>query len=325
MDYKTCNRCNNSFPATSEYFYVNDKNKKDGLYPYCKSCAIKKAKVRNIEFSEDIKDKSQIKRYKNRGIKPPFSYMGNKYYMFSEIYKCLPDKINTFVDVMCGSGMVGSNITANKIILNDIDKNMIECLREMYLVDNFVKRTKEIRITCLDEYKNGIIEFNKAKDIILFYVLVQYAYNQSPQYNKSGLFNAPYMNNKCYLNNYLLKRINDFSKMIKEKDIEFTNNDYKYFYDYHFKENDFVFIDPPYTGTCASYNFKWGDNDDKELCLFLDYLDGVGVKFMMINSGNNKIICEWGEKYNMMVVGKSKYKTTNKNGTDSFEIMIRNY
>jgi len=35
---KQCNRCNEWLPCTNEYFYKNDKNKTDGLYPYCIKC-----------------------------------------------------------------------------------------------------------------------------------------------------------------------------------------------------------------------------------------------------------------------------------------------
>lgn len=56
--YKLCNKCNKWFPCTEEYFYQNCKNKNDGLFPYCKKCAIKKTKI----WVKDPKNKESIKK-----------------------------------------------------------------------------------------------------------------------------------------------------------------------------------------------------------------------------------------------------------------------
>lgn len=51
IDYKICNKHHIHFPeedpwiqSTTEYFYHNDKNLTDYLYPYCKKCGIEEAK-----------------------------------------------------------------------------------------------------------------------------------------------------------------------------------------------------------------------------------------------------------------------------------------
>ena len=45
VDYKVCNRCEEWFPATTEYFYKNKSNEIDGLFPDCKECNINKSIV----------------------------------------------------------------------------------------------------------------------------------------------------------------------------------------------------------------------------------------------------------------------------------------
>ena len=40
---KQCSICKEYFPSTKEYFHENKKNKKDGLFPYCKRCSIEKS------------------------------------------------------------------------------------------------------------------------------------------------------------------------------------------------------------------------------------------------------------------------------------------
>jgi len=43
VDYKICSICVKWMPSTEEYYYKNSKNSIDGLYPYCKKCAVQKA------------------------------------------------------------------------------------------------------------------------------------------------------------------------------------------------------------------------------------------------------------------------------------------
>ena len=43
VDHKICNRCEEWFPATKDYFYKNKLNGVDGLFPYCKKCNIEKS------------------------------------------------------------------------------------------------------------------------------------------------------------------------------------------------------------------------------------------------------------------------------------------
>jgi len=63
VDHKICNKHHIHFPdedswflATEEYFYHNDKNKTDYLYPYCKKCGIISSGIRNKENPESRKD-----------------------------------------------------------------------------------------------------------------------------------------------------------------------------------------------------------------------------------------------------------------------------
>lgn len=105
VKYKKCSRniseeCLGWYPATLEYFYKNKSNKTDGLNPYCKKCAIKKQKYHNSKNSENIKIKLKNKKHSKRGIKPPFNYMGNKYYSFEEIQKYFP-KTLMFIMIEC--------------------------------------------------------------------------------------------------------------------------------------------------------------------------------------------------------------------------------
>lgn len=63
IDHKLCNKCNEYSPANSTYYYLNEKNAIDGLYPYCKICAIKAA---TIWENENIEKKRASQRKSNK-------------------------------------------------------------------------------------------------------------------------------------------------------------------------------------------------------------------------------------------------------------------
>lgn len=72
IDHKLCNKHHIYFPdegswipATTEYFYYNDKNSSDYLYPTCKKCSVVKAGKWNEEHP-DIKKVSVKKHYDSK-------------------------------------------------------------------------------------------------------------------------------------------------------------------------------------------------------------------------------------------------------------------
>ena len=71
-------------------------------------------------------------------IKNPISYPGNKNKLLKEIIPLFPKEINTFVDVFCGSGVVGVNSNANHINCNDISKHCLDVLKYFYF-NSFAK------------------------------------------------------------------------------------------------------------------------------------------------------------------------------------------
>jgi len=76
---KKCNRCNNKYPATKEFFY-SDKSKKDGLTTLCKTCKAN----REVIYSEndigkiiDSSDTCKVGIYKITNLKNNLIYIGS--------------------------------------------------------------------------------------------------------------------------------------------------------------------------------------------------------------------------------------------------------
>lgn len=64
----------------------------------------------------------------NEYVKSPLNYTGGKYKLLPQIIPLLPDNIDKFLDLFGGSGTISANVKADRIICNDINKQVIKIL-----------------------------------------------------------------------------------------------------------------------------------------------------------------------------------------------------
>ena len=88
-----------------------------------------------------------------------------------------------------------------------------------------------------------------------------------------------------------------FINRIKNIDIEFISKDFRAV---TIPNNSFVYIDPPYLATTASYNENGGWNEELELELlnYLDELNQRGINFALSNvleskGKKNELLIDW--------------------------------
>ena len=275
-------------------------------------------------------------------IKSPMNYTGGKYKLLNQILPLFPKDINTFVDLFTGGCNIAINVNANKIIANDLsgevisvykgiqDGNteenikMIEKIINKY---NLSKENKEGYLELRNDYNNG------NKEWYVFYTLLAYSFNNQIRFNKKGEFNMPFGKNRSSFNPTLKQKFKDFSNAIHNKNIKFTNNDFRKLNVNKLGENDFVYLDPPYLVTEATYNVGWNEETEKDLLLLCDKLNKKGVKFAISNvlehNGNkNEILIDWSKKYNVNYLDYN-YSNCNyhkkDNGHKSVEVLITNY
>lgn len=62
-------------------------------------------------------------------IQSPLNYTGGKFRLLPQILPLFPANIDVLVDLFCGGGNVGINTSAERIVLNDSDKNVIRIFR----------------------------------------------------------------------------------------------------------------------------------------------------------------------------------------------------
>ena len=104
-----------------------------------------------------------------------------------------------------------------------------------------------------------------------------------------------------------------------------------------FGEDDFIYADPPYLITCATYNEQDGWNETLEEALY-DYLDNANkhnIRFALSNvlsseGKNNEILLSWINRNKYKVIHLN-YDYSNSNyhkkdrDTGSDEILVINY
>lgn len=244
----------------------------------------------------------------------PIRYMGNKNKLIKNgLINLFPKNIATFYDLFAGSGAVAYNTSADRYLINDIDFYIFSLYQlfqkinsddilgeileniEKYNLPKFstdLRRngmTKEIREMYRQNFIEARAEFNKNLNPINILILMYYSMSTTIRINSVGKYNMPF-GNGYYIEDKHGKQITKFTQWFKDNKVHISNQDYKEYKTYKFEANDFVYLDPPYLYSTATYNEqgKWGTNDQDYLLKFCDELDTRGIKFGLSNTLRNK-------------------------------------
>ena len=92
-----------------------------------------------------------------------------------------------------------------------------------------------------------------------------YSFNNQIRFNRKGLFNLPV--GKRDFNSKMRSKLMLFSEALKSKEVQFMKKDFREIILDDFSKETFVYCDPPYLITNATYNENgmWSDEDEK-LC-----------------------------------------------------------
>ncbi len=252
-------------------------------------------------------------------------------------------------------------IAVKKYIINDLNQYIIllhKFLKENTfedLLDDFMKIIYDYNLSC--SYKGILVpekikkkyiktyyakfnkknylklrdDFNDNKDRIdLLYILLVYGFNHMIRFNKGGKFNLPVGN--VDFNKNVVAALKNYSEFIGDKEFNYYNMDYKSFIiNSEFKDNDYVYLDPPYLISNSEYNKMWSQDKEIELYEIIDELDRNNVYFGLSNitshKGNeNLILKEWMNKYKVYEIESnyiSRFDNTVKK--NSKEVFITNY
>ena len=284
--------------------------------------------------------------------------MGNKKKLINKgLIDLFPKDINTFYDLFAGSAIVSMNVEANKYFVNDIDYHLYE-LYAMFKVfsDDVIIRHIEDRIdeyglarerTKRNEYKDKEkieqykaaymklrTEYNKYQgaNVLDFYTLMFYSFSQQFRFNSKGDFNMP-CGNDCFSDKNR-EYISNGTKFFKWDNVKINNGDFQKLCVEELNKDDFVYLDPPYFNTTATYNENngWSEKDEATLYSLCERLNENDVKFGISNVFENKNIknqklIDWCDKnkWNVYTFDKFTYMACGKGNSNAKEVFITNY
>lgn len=283
--------------------------------------------------------------------KSPLNYVGGKYKMLPQLINFFPRSINTMYDLFAGGCDVCTNIKANIIYANDINFFVINIYRTFQNIDidtllstiDGIIQQWDLSKTNEEGYKAFRNHYNslpvEQRNPIELYVLVCYSFNYQFRFNNKHEFNNPFGRNRSSFNPRMRENLIKFHK--KLNNIHFSSLNYRDLDLDFLTQGDFLYADPPYRITTASYNdgrrgFEgWSLEDDIFLFDLLDCLNQRGVKFALSNvtehKGNiNEALIQWKNEHHYQEhVINYNYNNSNYHAqnTDQVtkEVLITNY
>ncbi|MDP2808346.1 MAG: Dam family site-specific DNA-(adenine-N6)-methyltransferase, partial [bacterium] len=230
-------------------------------------------------------------------MKPLIKYRGGKSKEIPHIVKHIPRFSGKYIEPFLGGGAMFFHLEPKKAIINDINskliafylgvkkdfeylkKELIE-IEKLYTInrkyfEELKRKTPHKRVVDDNEdlyYQirnmfNGLTE-KKHSDAFLYFFINKTAYSGMIRYNAKGEFNVPY-GRYSNLNTSLVTKAH--SKLLANTEI--YNLDYTEIFNMA-KEDDFIFLDPPYDCIFSDYGnaeYKDGFNENNHIGLANSY------------------------------------------------------
>lgn len=273
----------------------------------------------------------------------PLNYIGSKAKVVPDILRLQPENYDTFIDAFGGGFNVGINITAKKVIYNDLNylvANLIRSFREHDTYDYLLYIKRIIKKFGLEKangpaYLEARSYYNslpaEKRDPRLLFTIILYGFQQQIRFNSQHDFNNPV--GMRWFNDKILEKMISFSRQIKEGNYEFSCQNYKELRN-KMTPSSFVYFDPPYNLTTGSYNDGkrgfdgWNKELESELFSFADDLNQSGVSFMLSyvvehKGATNQELLDWINKrgYRLIQLGD----IIGISGSRRKEVLIVNY
>ena len=276
-------------------------------------------------------------------MKPMLKYRGGKQREIPELLKFVPSNYGRYVEPFFGGGALYFHLEPKQAVLNDLNAGLMnfyrgirddfeivqgellemehryesnrkayEALKELH-PDDIVPDANEADYYLIRDMFNGKTETRYSWASLYYYFNIT-AYSGMIRYNKSGQYNVPYGRYK-HLNVSCVTE--EHSQLLKSADL--CNGDFEDIFSMC-REDDFVFLDPPYDCVFSDYGNPelidgFSPSDHKRLAsAFFDLpcksLLVIGETDLTLELYRGHIVHEYGKTYSVNI--RNRFKASSK-------------
>lgn len=231
----------------------------------------------------------------NNDVKPFLRWVGGKKWFIQTLKDMTKDlEYADYYEPFLGGGSVFLSMKPkNNIYLSDLNEDLINAYK-------MVQEFPEEILKELDKCKNEEAFYYQMREMdysdnlskaTRFIYLNKTSFNGIYRVNNSGKYNVPFGYRSTY--NIEEENIRNVSKCLKNAYL--SHGDFSLYKD-QIKQNDLVFLDPPYTVShnengFIKYNQKLFSLDDQyRLKDFIDFINSKGAYYILTNAAHDKIL-----------------------------------
>ncbi len=283
-------------------------------------------------------------------MKPMLKYRGGKSKEIPQIKPYIPEYKGKYIEPFFGGGALYFHLEPEHAIVNDINSKLINFYngikhdydvikKELKSLENeyVINRSKFETLKSLNPDKRVHDDnedlyyfirdlFNDPNQTVyhpatVYYFINKLSYSGMIRYNKNGCFNVPYGRYKHFNTDLIDER---HKNLLERTDI--LNSDYSSIFNMS-KNNDFIFLDPPYDSQFSDYgNIETVDGFTEEMHIKLasDFkqldcksLMVIGKTPLTYNLYKDYIVHEYDKNYAVNI--RNRFKA------ESSHILITNY
>ena len=227
-------------------------------------------------------------------FQPVIKWSGSKRNQAKNIVSYFPREIDTYYEPFCGGcsvlrAMLETDIKVNNYVCSDINMGLISLWLLIKTSPKIVEREYRKlweQLNSLETVEKQKVfyekirdKYNKGKNPLDFMFLDRTCFNGLIRYNQKGEFNTPFHLNRGGIKpDTFAKIIKEWSTLLNKHNVEFKMLTYRWIRP---KENDFMYLDPPYAKTKGMYANEF---DNKR---FFNWMRGLPCKWALSYDGKS--------------------------------------